>query len=32
MKFLKAIVGRTRTERIRKMYIRGELKMVEIQK
>jgi hypothetical protein len=31
MKFLKAIVGKTKRDRIRNSYIRGELKMEEIQ-
>jgi hypothetical protein len=31
MKFLRAIVGKTRRDRIRNAYIRGELKMEEIQ-
>jgi hypothetical protein len=31
MKFLRGIVGKTRRGRIRKTYIRGELKVEEIQ-
>jgi hypothetical protein len=31
VKFLRAIVGKTRRERIRNTYIRGQLKMEEIQ-
>jgi uncharacterized Fe-S cluster-containing protein len=31
IKFLRGIVGKTRTDRIRNTYIRGELKIEEIQ-
>jgi hypothetical protein len=31
MKFPRALVGKTRRDRIRNTYIRGELKMEEIQ-